>query len=79
MQKALEITIRIQALGKIQGQQLKLQDEINQNQILLGLEKIMSNLLEILLQEKIETRILDDKYLISNFIKSTEKKSVHFY
>jgi hypothetical protein len=39
----------------------------------------MSNLLEILHQEKIETRILEDKYLISNFIKSTDKKSVFFY
>ena len=61
-------TIKTQIQDKIQGLSLVLPEEINQSQMPLEEGKITKNLLGIIRQEKTETRILEDKYLIQKII-----------
>ena len=72
-------TIKTQIQDKIQGLSLVLPEEINQSQMSLEEGKITKKLLGIIRQEKTETRILEDKYLIQKIIKSTVIEMVLFF
>jgi len=71
--------IKTQIQDKTQGLNLVLHEEINQSQMYLEEGKIMKKLLEIIRQEKTETRIQEDKYLIQKIIKSTVIEMVLFF
>jgi hypothetical protein len=62
--KLQDKTIKTQIQDKIQEMNLLLHEEINQSQMSLEEGKITKKLLEIIRQEKTETRIQEDKYLI---------------
>lgn len=72
----LEVRLKLQ--DKIQGLNLVLHEEINQSQMPLEEGKITKKLPGIIRQEKTETRIQEDKYLIQKIIKSTVKEMVLF-
>lgn len=71
--------IKTQIQDKTQGLNLVLHEEINQSQMSLEEGKITKKLLEIIRQEKTETRIQEDKYLIQKIIKSTVIEMVLFF
>lgn len=73
----LEVRLKLQ--DKIQGLNLVLHEEINQSQMSLEEGKITKKLPGIIRQEKTETRIQEDKYLIQKIIKSTVIEMVLFF
>ena len=73
----LEARLKLQE--KIQGLSLVLPEEINQSQMSLEEGKITKKLPEIIRQEKTETRIQEDKYLIQKIIKSAVIEMVLFF
>ncbi len=72
-------TIKTQIQDKIQGLNPVLREEINQSQMSLEEGKITKKLPEIIRQEKTETRIQEDKYLIQKIIKSAVIEMVLFF
>ena len=71
--------IKTQIQDKTQGLNLVLHEEINQSQMSLEEGKITKKLPGIIRQEKTETRIQEDKYLIQKIIKSTVIEMVLFF